>query len=117
MLNLIWKKSTGFMPDVPQEVDKTSSPTTVYLRRNIKEVTNEEGDNTHWEYEEAQLTVSEYVEYLEQMNVVKSLAMQRLMYELSELELVNMEAREQATEERETLAQMVNDLELSIAEL
>ena len=33
-----WKKVTGTQPDKPEEVDRTSSPSTVYLRKNIEQV-------------------------------------------------------------------------------
>ena len=36
-----WKKVTGTQPDKPEEVDRTSSPSTVYLRKNIEQVTRE----------------------------------------------------------------------------
>ncbi len=55
----------GFQPEKPQEIDEESSKTTVYLRRNIQQVPNDDinGNITsgfHWKYEEAQLTKEEY---------------------------------------------------------
>lgn len=44
----------------PLEVDKVSSRTTVYLRRNIRKVANEEGSGTHWKMEEARISREEY---------------------------------------------------------
>lgn len=44
----------------PLEVDTVSSKTTVYIRRNIREVANEEGAGTHWKMEEAKITKEEY---------------------------------------------------------
>lgn len=62
-----WKKVTGTQTDKPEEVDKTSSPSTVYLRRNIEQVKREvEGSDgkmqkvTEWQYEEREMTVEEY---------------------------------------------------------
>ena len=48
----------------PAEIDRVSSPTTVYLRRNIKEVELKQ-ENTEevvktWQYEEAEMTTEEY---------------------------------------------------------
>ena len=42
-----WKKVTGTQPDKPEEVDRTSSPSTVYLRKNIEQVTREAVSYTH----------------------------------------------------------------------
>ncbi|MCB5593941.1 hypothetical protein [Mediterraneibacter gnavus] len=70
-----WKKVTGTQPDKPEEVDRTSSPSTVYLRRNIKQATREIEDSdgkmqtvTEWQYDEKEMTVEEY----ENMALMKS---------------------------------------------
>ena len=70
-----WKKVTGTQPDKPGEVDRTSSPSTVYLRRNIKQVTREVEDSdgkmqtvTEWQYDDKEMTVEEY----ENMALMKS---------------------------------------------
>lgn len=66
-----WIKSES--TERPETVDTTSSKTSVYLRRNIKETTraDEEGDETTWyEYEEAKLTHAEYEEYLQVVEAV-----------------------------------------------
>ena len=70
-----WKKVTGTQPDKPEEVDRTSSPSTVYLRKNIEQVTREvEGSDgkmqtvTEWQYDEKEMTVKEY----ENMALMKS---------------------------------------------
>ena len=70
-----WKRVTGTQPDKPEEVDRTSSPSTVYLRRNIEQVTNEivtiDGETqtvTEWQYDEKEMTVEEY----ENMALMKS---------------------------------------------
>lgn len=62
-----WKKVTGTQPDKPEEVDRTSSPSTVYLRKNIEQVTREvEGSDgkmqtvNEWQYDEKEMTVEEY---------------------------------------------------------
>ena len=69
------KKVTGTQPDKPEEVDRTSSPSTVYLRKNIEQVTREvEGSDgkmqtvTEWQYDEKEMTVKEY----ENMALMKS---------------------------------------------
>lgn len=48
---------------MPEEFDTTSSPETVYQRRNIKEVAKTDADGkkvTGWEREERELTIGEY---------------------------------------------------------
>ena len=50
----------------PAEIDTTSSPSTVYLRKEIKRITevDEQGEETYlWQYEEAELTPEEYEQY------------------------------------------------------
>ena len=62
-----WKQVTGSQSEKPLEVDTVSSESTIYLRRNIKEVEIENevsGDKvTMWQYEERQLTPQEYALY------------------------------------------------------
>lgn len=55
-----YKKIESYAQEKPQEVDETSSKTTVYLRRNIEQVPNTESEGKHWTMEEAQITVEEY---------------------------------------------------------
>lgn len=54
--------------DYPQLVDITSSPTTVYLRKNVtsEEVENPETNETHTEYhyDEAAISKDEYITLL-----------------------------------------------------
>ena len=61
-----WKKVYGSQVEQPPEFDTTSSPTTVYQRRNVKRVIIENGDGTKselWEYEERKMTREEYSEF------------------------------------------------------
>ena len=62
-----WKQVTGSQSEKPLEVDAVSSESTIYLRRNIKEVEIENevsGEKvTMWQYEERQLTPQEYTLY------------------------------------------------------
>lgn len=60
-----WKRVEGYQDKRPEEVDTTSSPSTVYLRRNISEITNRdaegrETEGTHWQYDETQLSRQEF---------------------------------------------------------
>ena len=62
-MKIEWKHSESTVR--PKEVDIESSPTTVYLRRNIQEEQRtDEGETTTWYvYEEAMLTPAEYTVY------------------------------------------------------
>lgn len=81
-----WKLIQGSQAERPAELDKTSSPTTVYQRRNIKRVTVTHDDKTSelWEYEERELTVAE-CEEMERS--VESPAIQQVMQAISSVEL------------------------------
>lgn len=70
-----WRKVIGTQPERPDEIDRTSSPSTVYLRKNIeqveKEVEGADGEKTtvtEWQYDEREMTVEEY----ENMALMKS---------------------------------------------
>lgn len=70
-----WKNVAGTQPEKPEEIDRTSSPSTVYLRRNIRQVTRDTEDGfgekrsaTEWQYEEKEMTIEEF----ESMKVVES---------------------------------------------
>lgn len=70
-----WKMQRGSQRERPEEVDKTSSPTTIYLRRNIKRVEipvlGTEGEaSKEWQYEEMELSRKEY----EQMLLMRQVA-------------------------------------------
>ena len=79
-MEITWKKVTGCQPQRPLEVDAVSSPTTVYLRKNINqtEISSEEGSGRMWEYEEAQLTKEEYEEYLEVAQIFSTPEMEKM---------------------------------------
>lgn len=72
-----WVKSESTV--MPEIINKESSKTTVYLRRNIKEskcTDKISGDiMTYYEYEETALTKKEYTEYLK---VAEAVNMQQI---------------------------------------
>ena len=72
--------------DYPQLVDITSSPTTVYLRKNIKAVEVEDemtGSNrTEYHYDEAAVTKDEYITMLREQQEVTDEALQELILSL-----------------------------------
>ena len=58
-----WRKVQGSQVERPSEFDTTSSPTTVYQRKNIVQVEVEGADGsktTVWEYEERTMNHTEY---------------------------------------------------------
>lgn len=62
---MVWVTSHADQP--PELVDISSSPTTAYLRRNVKEVQQEDFDGkmkTVYEYEEASIPIQEYAAIL-----------------------------------------------------
>lgn len=67
-----WYKSESAVRT--DEVDTTSSRTTVYLRRNIVEKQREDeidGEmHMYFEYDEAKLTKEEYAEYLKGLSII-----------------------------------------------
>ncbi len=75
----------------PKEVDMTSSPHIVYLRKNIKKVkkTHDDGNGgmipiEMWEYDECQMTKEEYESM---QNALESPAVQTIMQGIAGLEL------------------------------
>lgn len=74
------------MTEEPKAIDMTTSPTTVYERRNISKVTveNESGSVDMWEYEERQMTIEEYESM---QNALETPAMQTIMQAISSIEL------------------------------
>lgn len=80
MLKINWKTVRGTQTVKPATEDKTSSPSVVYLRKDIHKVLIEQNDQAYyaWEYEEAVLTLEEYAEYEELVAQVATPAMQTL---------------------------------------
>ena len=72
--------------DYPQSVDITSSPTTVYLRKNIKAVDVEDemtgNTRTEYHYDEAAITKDEYINMLHEQQEVTDEALQELILSL-----------------------------------
>ena len=63
---LDWKHVQGTQSDRPLEIDKMASPSCVYIRKNITQVTVTETDgSTHaaWEYDEVALSLADYAEF------------------------------------------------------
>lgn len=81
MVKLAWKEVVGNQEKKPALTDATSSPTTVYIRKNVKRVliTQPDGSSAYaWQYEEAALTLVEYAEYEELVAQIETPAIQAL---------------------------------------
>lgn len=67
-----WIKSESTIR--PDEVDTTSSKTTVYLRKNIVEKTRGDKMNgntyTYYEYDEAKMSKSDYADFLKGLSII-----------------------------------------------
>ena len=81
MVRLKWKTVQGTQAAKPTATDTKISPTTVYIRKNIKRVliNGEDGESIYaWQYEEAALTLAEYAEYEAMVAELESPAIQAL---------------------------------------
>lgn len=70
-MKLNFKHHEGSQVEKPTKVDIASSPTVVYVRNNIEQITREEASGetvTLWSYDEAELTKEEYVQYQTELN-------------------------------------------------
>lgn len=80
-MQLSWKTVEGTQQEQPKEVDTTSSPLTVYLRKDITRVEKEQNGETIqvWHYQEAVLTIPEYVQYQKELAECDSLSQKELL--------------------------------------
>lgn len=112
MLKIVWKEVVGNQEKKPALTDTTSSPTTVYIRKNVKRVliTQPEGNSAYaWQYEEAALTMAEYAEYEDLVAQVETPAIQALQEQNSILQaaladIYESVAEQQASQESTNLA-------------
>lgn len=68
-----WREVFGTETARPEEFDTQQSPTTVYQRRNIKQMTKTEEDGTRvtgWQREEREMTVEEYHQMMLMQQVI-----------------------------------------------
>lgn len=80
MVKMNWKTVIGMQETKPATTDTTSSPTTVYIRRNIKRVLVNQGNTScyAWQYDEAALSLEEYAAYEELVAELETPAIQAL---------------------------------------
>lgn len=120
MLIPIYQKREGTQAQKPAELDRTSSPSTVYLRKDIVQTIRTEEDGTEvivWQYEEAEMTVAEFEEYEKMLIQAESPAITQLQQQISELQM----SQEMATIDREIAEeeqmQNLSDIQLSLEEI
>ncbi len=81
-MEIKWKRSES--TEYPVELDTGSSPNTIYVRRNIREVEHESGKDTvlFYEYDEAEMTPAEFTIYASQINSENILAIMEALTEI-----------------------------------
>ena len=89
-----WYSAESTAKEKPKELDITSSPETVYMRRNITQqpVIDEEGEETgkKWVYEEC---TQNKAEYEQQQAALTSPATTMIMQEIASLQLAQAETQ------------------------
>lgn len=63
---IIWRTVQGSQPERPEAIDKTSSTSVVYLRKNIHRIVVQQDSNPPvvlWEYDEAIISQEEFAKY------------------------------------------------------
>lgn len=74
---MFWRTVLDSHEEKPAELDTTSSPTTVYKRRNIHKKTmpsmGGEEETSYWEYEQAEMTREEW-QHMETMQAINDVA-------------------------------------------
>ena len=120
MLIPIYQKREGTQAEKPAELDRTSSPSTVYLRKNIVQKVRTDEDGTEvivWEYEEAEMTSAEFEEYEKLLIQAESPAITQLQQQISELQMSQeMQTIDREIAEEEQM-QNLSDIQLSLEEI
>ena len=119
MLIPIYQKREGTQAEKPAELDRTSSPSTVYLRKNIVQKVRTDEDGTEvivWEYEEAEMTSAEFEKYEKLLIQAESPAITQLQQQISELQMSQeMQTIDREIAEEEQM-QNLSDIQLSLEE-
>ena len=120
MLIPIYQKREGTQAEKPAELDRTSSPSTVYLRKNIVQKVRTDEDGTEvivWEYEEAVMTSAEFEKYEKLLIQAESPAITQLQQQISELQMSQeMQTIDREIAEEEQM-QNLSDIQLSLEEI
>ena len=120
MLIPIYQKREGTQAEKPAELDRTSSPSTVYLRKNIVQKVRTDEDGTEvivWEYEEAEMTSEEFEKYEKLLIQAESPAITQLQQQISEIQMSQeMQTIDRELAEEEQM-QNLSDIQLSLEEI
>lgn len=120
MLIPIYQKREGTQAEKPAELDRTSSPSTVYLRKNIVQKVRTDEDGTEvivWEYEEAEMTSAEFEKYEKLLIQAESPAITQLQQQISEIQMSQeMQTIDREIAEEEQM-QNLSDIQLSLEEI
>lgn len=120
MLIPIYQKREGTQAEKPAELDRNSSPSTVYLRKNIVQKVRTDEDGTEvivWEYEEAEMTSEEFEKYEKLLIQAESPAITQLQQQISELQMSQeMQTIDREIAEEEQM-QNLSDIQLSLEEI
>ncbi len=115
MLKLVWKKVEGSQDTRPKDLEITVH--TVYLRKNVERITKEpiidgEEPTELWQYDECQLTLEEYEEYMMNMQNPSVIQMMQQMSDIqSDLEMQGVTTDMNT----ETIMQAISDLSADVA--
>ena len=106
-MNITYTHESGSQVERPSELDMTSSKNTVYLRKNIERVSQEDpitGETLEfWEYDEARLSHVDYAIYAAEKSAEDLIEAEQ---EITDQDLALMEAEQEIT-----------DLDLRVMEL
>lgn len=107
-----WRKSTGTQTQQPAVLDLTSSPSTVYIRKNITKATVRDAEGVKipvWKYDEAAISRDEYEKneaiYSELVVMIEQAASAESVY--SDVLLQQADAQATLEEQDETLADIL----------
>lgn len=81
-MQLNWRNAEGTQQEKPKELDATSSPHAVYVRKDIRQEVKEQTDGSTvkvWTYKEAVLNLKEYEQYKKELAECESMAQQELV--------------------------------------
>ena len=115
MVILTWNRVKGSQETKPKTLEITTN--TVYMRKDIVRITEEPKEDGGepielWQYEECQLTIAEYEDYIITM---RNPSIVQIMQQMSEMQS-NMEMQSVVTDTNtETIMQAISDLSADIA--
>lgn len=117
MLTMNWGQRQGTQEAQPEVLDLTSSPSTVYLRKNIIQTTVKDADGNStkvWKYDECVLTREDYEREPAAINEMATLIEQAATNDATYAEILLGQA--DTTEQLDAQDEALADILLSVAE-